>query len=434
VSLQGPDFFQREVMTMGSEPQYVCSVGKCNSVAVAVSDGCRTCAVHADAWTGRARLKPRAQRVTSPVEAMHAAVTVFDRLIVTPREVLEAFVASLPEEQRKRVTVGPCSPTPGVASCMLVDGQHVGGELFDGCDIDAAIEALREALAKPPEPQTRTEIIKAHCKGRYGVTIESRRGVLGEHQFGVLVRGEFVHKTNWNPGCDDDPGSDHTAEAICARIDAALARQERPAVGSVHPWEVARADMATHPEARWDKAKYLHGNDYAHKTSGFRVIGNALQLWLPAPDRRWQTRDDQYPERDEWQRLRDQCETFGAGPTPAEAMHAAVTVFDDDAPNLQEQIRACGAEPSEVRPAWLIRELRTQIAKVTAERDRLRKLFDDAGQGEHNVLALIDHYQQSALDADTECAAWKGRAMMLRRTCDEAQDTLEAVRKAVGHE
>jgi hypothetical protein len=34
------------------------------------------------------------------------------------------------------------------------------------------------------------------------------------------------------------------------------------------------------------------------------------------------------------------------------------------------------------------------------EADRLRRLFDDAGQGEHNVLALVEFYQRSAVDAD----------------------------------
>ena len=44
------------------------------------------------------------------------------------------------------------------------------------------------------------------------------------------------------------------------------------------------------------------------------------------------------------------------------------------------------------------------VAKV-GEADRLRKLFDDAGQGEHNVLALIDHYQRNSMDADDRLRA-----------------------------
>jgi hypothetical protein len=39
------------------------------------------------------------------------------------------------------------------------------------------------------------------------------------------------------------------------------------------------------------------------------------------------------------------------------------------------------------------------------ERDRLRKLFDDAGQGEHDVLALIDHYQRISMDAEERLRA-----------------------------
>mgnify|MGYP000558909436 FL=1 len=44
------------------------------------------------------------------------------------------------------------------------------------------------------------------------------------------------------------------------------------------------------------------------------------------------------------------------------------------------------------------------VAKL-AEADRLRRLFDDAGQGEHNVLALIDHYQRNSMEADERLRA-----------------------------
>ena len=44
------------------------------------------------------------------------------------------------------------------------------------------------------------------------------------------------------------------------------------------------------------------------------------------------------------------------------------------------------------------------VAKLS-EADRLRKLFDDAGQGEHNVLALIDHYQRNSMEADERLRA-----------------------------
>ena len=45
------------------------------------------------------------------------------------------------------------------------------------------------------------------------------------------------------------------------------------------------------------------------------------------------------------------------------------------------------------------------VATKVAEADRLRKLFDDAGQGEHNVLALIDHYQRNSMEADERLRA-----------------------------
>lgn len=44
------------------------------------------------------------------------------------------------------------------------------------------------------------------------------------------------------------------------------------------------------------------------------------------------------------------------------------------------------------------------VAKL-AEADRLRRLFDDAGQGEHNVLALIDHYQRNSMESDERLRA-----------------------------
>lgn len=42
---------------------------------------------------------------------------------------------------------------------------------------------------------------------------------------------------------------------------------------------------------------------------------------------------------------------------------------------------------------------RARAERAEAEVKRLRKLFDDAGQGEHNVLALVDHYQREAIEA-----------------------------------
>lgn len=43
-----------------------------------------------------------------------------------------------------------------------------------------------------------------------------------------------------------------------------------------------------------------------------------------------------------------------------------------------------------------------EIVRLQAEMERLRKIFDDAGHGEHNVLALVDHYQDEVIKATAE--------------------------------
>jgi hypothetical protein len=50
-----------------------------------------------------------------------------------------------------------------------------------------------------------------------------------------------------------------------------------------------------------------------------------------------------------------------------------------------------------------------RIANLEAEVARFRKLFDDAGQGEHNVLALVDHYQECVIEADDRAAGAQAR-------------------------
>lgn len=67
--------------------------------------------------------------------------------------------------------------------------------------------------------------------------------------------------------------------------------------------------------------------------------------------------------------------------------------------------------------AELNRQLDAAIKRAVEaehERDRLRKLFDDAGQGEHNVLALVDHYQAAAMDAEAKLAGARKAASILR--------------------
>lgn len=42
---------------------------------------------------------------------------------------------------------------------------------------------------------------------------------------------------------------------------------------------------------------------------------------------------------------------------------------------------------------------------IRSERDRLQKLFDDAGEGQYNVLNLIDYYQREASESKIAEAA-----------------------------
>lgn len=61
-------------------------------------------------------------------------------------------------------------------------------------------------------------------------------------------------------------------------------------------------------------------------------------------------------------------------------------------------------------------DLLAAYSASVSEADRLRKLFDDAGQGEHNVLALIDHYQRNSMDADERLCAV--RVLLEENGCD----------------
>ena len=45
------------------------------------------------------------------------------------------------------------------------------------------------------------------------------------------------------------------------------------------------------------------------------------------------------------------------------------------------------------------------VAAKVAEADRLRKLFDDAGEGQYNVLNLVESYQRNSMEADERLRA-----------------------------
>lgn len=46
-----------------------------------------------------------------------------------------------------------------------------------------------------------------------------------------------------------------------------------------------------------------------------------------------------------------------------------------------------------------------EVAAKVAEADRLRKLFDDAGEGQYNVLNLVESYQRNPMEADERLRA-----------------------------
>jgi hypothetical protein len=54
--------------------------------------------------------------------------------------------------------------------------------------------------------------------------------------------------------------------------------------------------------------------------------------------------------------------------------------------------------------------------ELGAEVRRLRMLFDEAGQGEHNVLALVEHYQGLALEAADRIRA--ARTVLQENGCE----------------
>lgn len=65
----------------------------------------------------------------------------------------------------------------------------------------------------------------------------------------------------------------------------------------------------------------------------------------------------------------------------------------------------------------------TAVRELIAEVRRLRALFYDAGQGEHNVLALVDHYQASAIEAEARVRAVEAeRDALADRICTIADE------------
>ena len=56
------------------------------------------------------------------------------------------------------------------------------------------------------------------------------------------------------------------------------------------------------------------------------------------------------------------------------------------------------------------------VGEKVAECDRLRKLFDDAGEGQYNVLNLVESYQRNSMEADERLRAV--RKLLEENGCD----------------
>lgn len=76
------------------------------------------------------------------------------------------------------------------------------------------------------------------------------------------------------------------------------------------------------------------------------------------------------------------------------ALRNLIAIIDRDGGQLQQGDPPVSAA---ARAGCSVHVLHDRAESAEAEVARLRKLFDDAGQGEHNVLALIDHYQRDAM-------------------------------------
>ncbi len=89
-----------------------------------------------------------------------------------------------------------------------------------------------------------------------------------------------------------------------------------------------------------------------------------------------------------------------SAPTTAEVREALAVAERDDARASRSYSGGCDTAPG-YEMALEVAEHRDALA---AEVARLRKLFDDAGEGTYDVLALVDHYQADAMRMSAEVA------------------------------
>jgi chromosome segregation ATPase len=131
-----------------------------------------------------------------------------------------------------------------------------------------------------------------------------------------------------------------------------------------------------------------------------------------------------------WWATGPDCRSHTQASTDAALIVAAVNAL----PGLIAEVRRLTRLHSEAEARVECRnELRHQVAAeraraevAEAEAARLRKLFDDAGQGEHNVLALVDFYIARAEAAEADRATLVAEHNSLRASLNDAEAERDA--------
>ena len=115
-------------------------------------------------------------------------------------------------------------------------------------------------------------------------------------------------------------------------------------------------------------------------------------------------------------RLREVLDALDGRAVIFDGLGARVGHLLDEMDEWIERAGAAERAVDEWKAANGYNDLLAAYSASVSEADRLRKLFDDAGQGEHNVLALIDHYQRNSMDADERIRAV--RKLLEENGCD----------------
>jgi len=257
--------------------------------------------------------------------------------------------------------------------------------------ITSMAEAIDAALSKPTKTQSPREIIEAHLAT---LTPEQRtRVTIGADGYRSICVDDKVCITA------PDEGVGSLYFGACNLIDRALAKpapQERPAVGTTHPFAVAEADQRAHPEANWvgvggrismftrlpdDQPDGVPEDCNCEQARELREELEHVRGLLDdvranrVEDRK--TRDALRNQisggNDDIDKLRDDCDA--ARETIARLTnerHVFVEVLLDETEKLEKRIDECDS-------------LRAQLADAVQERDELRTILALAAQAVNNL-------------------------------------------------